>query len=132
MKIKSMEFKVYTEIGILTVILVKCQKTKTCGYTIFFKEKEWNNLITEGPTIDDSVTNLTNLLHDVIEYKKNRKFATDFGQWIFDTNVKSSNAIQGNWYHPEIGYIKDTEALYDIFIKEFNKVTFNLEDHEQA
>ena len=129
MKVKSMEVKVYSEIGLLTAILVKDQKIG--GYTIFFKEKEWDNLISEGETIEDSITHLLDLLHTVIEYKKNRKSAIDFGQWIFDTNVKPSSAVQGNWYHPGIGHIKDTEALYDVFIKEFNKVTFNLEEHGQ-
>lgn len=126
----SIEVKVHTDIGILTAILVKDDKQG--GYTIFFKEKEWDNLTAEGNTIDDSITNLLNLFETVREYKKNRKFATDFGQWIFDSNVKSSSAVQGNWHHPELGYIKDTEALYDIFVKDFSKVEFNIEEKDNV
>lgn len=126
---KSMEVIVHTDIGILTAILVKDEKIG--GYTIFFKEKEWDNLTAEGETIDDSITNLLNLFETVREYKKNRKFATDFAQWIWNTNTKPSGAVQGQWYHQELGYIKDSEALYDVFVKDFSKIEFNIEEHEK-
>jgi predicted RNase H-like HicB family nuclease len=135
MKAESMEVKVYTEeVGILTVILVK--DAKEGGYTIFFKEKEWNNITTEGETIDESITNLINLFHVVVEYKKNRKFATDFGEWIWKNNIKDSTAVQGHWYHQKLGYVKDTEALYDIFIHDkmflcnIGGTNFNAKEHE--
>ena len=121
-----MEVKVYTEVGVLTAILVK--DAKQSGYTVFFKEKEWDNLITQGETIEDSITHLFELLNTVTEYKKNRKSAVDFGQWILK-NAKPSFAVKGEWYINDNGYAKDTEELYDLFIKNISNIKFQL--HEE-
>jgi hypothetical protein len=119
MKAKTLEIKVLTPVGLLTVVLVLDEKQG--GYTAFFKEKEWDNLITEGNTIDDSITNLLDLLNVVLQYKKDKQPAINFGEWI-RLNATSTSAVQGKWYVENYGYIKDTETLYDFYVSEVNKL----------
>ena len=40
---------------------------------------------------------------------------------MWNYNVKRSNAVQGKWYQEDHGYIKDSEALYEVFVKELNR-----------
>lgn len=126
MKVKTLEVKVYTAVGLLTAVLVKDIEN---GYTIFFKEKEWDNLISEGQTIDDSITNLLNLFDVVQKYKKDRKSAVDFGNWIHKNRIVPSKLHPNEWYCGSANsfeYVQTTEELYDKFLKEFNKPEFDI------